>query len=257
MSDKHVLDRRSIPTIQIHDTPDEVASAAAEQVQRQLKRRADSVFALPTGQTPLSLYAELARRCRDGELSFSEARTFNLDEFVHIPPDSPLSFESYMVHHLFSHIDIDLTKARLPNGNAPDLHAECREYERAIAATGGIDLAIVGIGRNGHLAFNEPGTSFTSRTHVVQLSPTSREAFASEFGGIDRVPKLGITVGLGTILEARRIILLALGPDKAAIIARALQGPITVDVPATILQQHPNVLVILDRSAASRLHLAS
>ncbi|MCL4543106.1 MAG: glucosamine-6-phosphate deaminase [Chloroflexi bacterium] len=257
MTERSVMERRSAPSVQVLASAEEVALAAAEQVQRQLKRRSDSVLALPTGQTPIGLYAELSRRCRDGELSFADVRTFNLDEFVHIPPDSPLSFESYMMQHLFSHIDVDLAKVRLPNGNAPNLDAECRDYEREIAAAGGIDLAIVGIGLNGHLAFNEPGTPFESRTHVVRLSPSSREAFAAEFGGIDRVPELGITMGLGTVGEARRIILLALGQDKAEIVARALEGPVTVDVPASILQQHPNVQVILDRGAAHRLHVMS
>lgn len=227
---------------------------AADQVKRQLQARADSVLALPTGQTPVSLYAELARRCREEEMSFAEARTFNLDEFVAIPADHPASFKSYMMTHLFSHIDIDLANVRLPNGAAQHLEHECRAYERDIAAVGGIDLAIAGIGGNGHIAFNEPGTPFDARTRVINLTPETIEAHAAEFGGAQRVPRQAITMGTGTILAARRIVLLALGADKAEIVARAVDGPVTRAVPASVLQLHPNVLVILDREAAARLH---
>ena len=254
MGERSPSERRSAPAIQVAPSPEEVARAAADQVKRQLQARADSVLALPTGQTPVGLYAELSRRCRDEEMSFAEVRTFNLDEFVGMPADHPASFENFMMTHLFSHIDIDLAKVRLPNGTAPNLEQECRAYEREIAAVGGIDLAIAGIGGNGHIAFNEPGTPFDARTRVVELTPQTIAAHAAEFGGADRVPRRAITMGTGTILAARRILLLALGPDKAEIVARAIDGPLSREVPASALQLHPNVLVILDRAAASRLH---
>lgn len=249
-------DRRSAPTVVVAQSPDEFAGAVAVQVKRQLHARSSSVLALPTGQTPIGVYAELSRRCREEEISFVDVRTFNLDEFVGLPADHPASFETYMMAHLFSHIDIDLAKVHIPNGNAANLEQECRAYEREIAAVGGIDLAIVGIGANGHIAFNEPGTPFDSRTRVIELTTSSKAAHAVEFGGIDQVPELAITMGIGTILQSRRIVLLALGADKAEIVARAIEGPVTTDVPASALQTHPNVLVMLDRAAAANLHIA-
>lgn len=255
MTDRHAAERRSAPAVYVAASHDAFAGAVAEQVKRQLQARADSVLALPTGQTPIGLYGELARRCREEDISFAEVRTFNLDEFVGLPTDHPASFETYMMEHLFSHVDIDLAKVRIPNGNAPNLEQECRAYEREMAAVGGVDLAIVGIGANGHIAFNEPGTPFDSRTRVIELTASSRAAHAAEFGNADQVPERAITMGIGTILQARRIVLLALGADKAEIVARAIEGPVTRDVPASALQTHPNVLVMLDRDAAARLHV--
>lgn len=255
MIDRSASERRSAPSVYVAPAPEVFAAAVAEQVKRQLQARADSVLALPTGQTPVTLYAELARRCREEEISFADVRTFNLDEFVGLPTDHPASFETFMMEHLFSHIDIDLAKVRIPNGNAPNLEQECRNYEREIAAVGGLDLAIVGIGANGHIAFNEPGTPFDSRTRVIELTAGSRAAHAAEFGGAEHVPERAITMGIRTILEARRIVLLALGNDKAEIVARAVEGPISPDVPASALQTHPNVLVMLDGDAAARLHM--
>jgi glucosamine-6-phosphate deaminase len=255
MTESSTSERRSAPSVYVAPAPKAFAGAVAEQVKRQLQARADSVLALPTGQTPVSLYAELARRCREEEISFAEVRTFNLDEFVGLPTDHPASFETFMMEHLFSHIDIDLAKVRIPNGNAPNLDHECRNYEREIAAVGGLDLAIVGIGANGHIAFNEPGTPFDSRTRVIELTPGSRAAHAAEFGSAEQVPERAITMGIRTILQARRIVLLALGRDKAEIVARAIEGPVSREVPASALQTHPNVLVMLDREAAADLHM--
>jgi glucosamine-6-phosphate deaminase len=254
MTDHPARQRRSSPGIFVAQSSEEFVYAAAEQVKRQLQARADSVLALPTGQTPIGLYQELARRCREEDLSFAEARTFNLDEFVDLPAEHRASFDSFMLTHLFSHIDIDLANVRVPNGNAPNLDQECRAYEREIAAAGGIDLAIIGIGVNGHIAFNEPGTPFDSRTRVVELTLESRQAHADEFGGLEFVPAKAITIGIGTIMEARRIVLLASGSEKAEIVARAIEGPMTRSVPASALQNHPNVLFILDKQATTRLH---
>lgn len=254
MTERSAADRRSAPAVYVAQSPEEFAAAVAEQVKRQLQSRSDNVLALPTGQTPVGVYAELSRRCREEEISFVDVRTFNLDEFVALPADHPASFETYMMAHLFSHIDIDLAKVRIPNGNAPNLEQECRAYERDIAAVGGLDLAIVGIGANGHIAFNEPGTPFDSRTRVIELTEGSKAAHALEFRGVEHVPPRAITMGIGTILQSRRIVLLALGADKAEIVARAIAGPVTSEVPASALQTHPNVQVMLDRAAAARLH---
>jgi len=243
-----------MPSITVAASDDEFSTIAADQVQRLLRTRMDSILALPTGNTPVPLYAELSRRCLNEEMSFAEVRTFNLDEFVAMPSEHPASFETYMMTHLFAHIDVDMANVHMPDGNSSNLEQECRAYERDIAALGGIDLAIVGIGGNGHLAFNEPGAAFDSRTRVVDLTAESLEAHASEFGGLAQVPRRAITMGIGTILEARRILLLARGREKAEIVARAVRGPITREVPASALQSHPNVLVLLDRASASQLH---
>ena len=249
--------RRAGRTIHVASSEEDFAVSAADQVQRQLRARADSVLALPSGKTPVTLYEELSRRCREGEISFADVRTFNLDEFVGVPSDHPASFETYMMTHLFSHIDIDMANVHMPDGRAPSLEQSCQTYERTIAAAGGIDLAIVGIGGNGHIAFNEPGTPFESRTHVVDLTPATLEAHAQDFGGLASVPPRAMTMGIGTIMQARRILFLARGADKADIVARAVEGPVTREVPASALQTHPNVLILLDREAARRLHVGT
>ncbi len=245
--------RRGGPQVIVAGSEREFAVLAADKVQREIRGRADCVLAVPTGNTPTTMYAELSQRCRDGELSFAEVRTFNLDEFVGLPGDHRASFETYMMQNFFTHIDIDMANVHIPNGHAANLEQACVEFERNIAAVGGFDLAVMGIGANGHIAFNEPGTSFDSRTHVVTLSEGSREAHASAFGGLQRVPLEGVTMGIATLLGARRIVLLAKGADKADIVAHALQGPVTAEVPASALQRHQNVTFILDQPAASQL----
>lgn len=204
------------------------------------------VLGLPTGGTPVGFYKALVNM----GISLAKVRTFNLDEYVGLPREHPESYYSFMKRNLYDYVDLDPANAHLPNGNAPDPEEECRRYEEAIRAAGGIDLMILGIGHNGHIGFNEPGTPWDSRTRRVSLTETTRKANARFFSSLDEVPREALTMGIGTIMESRRIMLLASGKDKAAIIDRALNGDPTTLVPATVLQQHPDVIVIVDRAAA-------
>lgn len=247
------LSRRVKPTVHVAASPDEFARLGADVVTRQLGARPDSVLALPTGATPLPLYAELARRCAESALSFSEVHSFNLDEYVGLDPEHSASYHAYMLEHFFSKVDIDMARVQLPNGLASDLEAECARYERAIASVGGLDLAVVGLGVNGHLGFNEPGTPFDTRTHVTSLAPETIDHNVRYFGDRARVPRQAITMGIATIFEARRVLLLASGESKTAAVRAALEGPVSVGVPASVLQAHPHVTVVLDKDAAALL----
>jgi glucosamine-6-phosphate deaminase len=212
------------------------------------------ILALPTGGTPLSMYAALIDRYRSGHISFRHIITLNLDEYVGLAPTHPESYHAYMARTLFDHIDIPPHQTHLLNGNAADLEAECDRYEALIQSLGGIDLLIGGIGVEGHLAFNEAGSSFESRTHCQDLSASTRSANSRFFGNqLDDVPTQALTIGLGTILEARSILILAQGSAKAEIVARAISGPRSVDCPASCLQGHPSVSWVCDREAAAEL----
>lgn len=226
---------------------------AAERAASLIRRRPRCVLGLPTGSTPLTLYRELVRMHREDGLDFSRVSSFNLDEYVGLAPDHPQSFATYMREHLFDRVNIDRKRAHVPRGDAEDLGAECLAYERAIRDAGGIDLQILGIGENGHIAFNEPGSSPGSRTRVTTLTRETRAANAGEFGDPATVPRLAITMGVATILEARSCLLLAAGGEKADAIRAGLEGPVTPRVPATALQLHRDVVVVIDESAASRL----
>jgi glucosamine-6-phosphate deaminase len=173
----------------------------------------------------------------------------NLDEYVGLPPEHPQSYRSFMNEHLFQHIDIPISHTRVPDGNALDLAAECAAHEQAILDHGPVDLQLLGIGHNGHIGFNEPGHRLTGATHVVDLKESTRSANARFFGDIDAVPRQAVTMGVGTILKAKQIILVAFGADKADIIKQALTGPVTTECPASLLQCHPNVLILLDQKA--------
>jgi len=209
----------------------------------------NSVIAWATGRTPIGLYQELTDEIKQGELSFKEIISFNLDDYVGVPSDHPASFHLYMKQHLFDLADIKPANIYLLDGNSDDLEWQCQDYEHLIKQAGGLDIAVLGIGRNGHIAFNEPGTSFDSRTHLVDLANSTREDLAKDFAS-GQAPRQGITIGLGTIMEAKHIILLASGRAKENIIKKALHGPITPTVPASILQKHAQVTVILDQAAA-------
>ena len=237
--------------------PDDAAASAlaARIVQRLLTRKPDAVLGLPAGSTPRRLYQELIRLHRDAALSFRAATTFNLDEYVGISAEHPTSFRAALRAQLFDHIDLTPERTHIPDGLAADPAAECEEYERLIAAAGGIDLQILGIGADGHLGFNEPSSSLGSRTRVKTLMASTRARNAAEFGGNDNVPRHAITMGLGTILEARQCLLLAFGDAKAEAIRRAIEGPVTAMCPASVLQLHPDVRVVLDPAAAQSLEL--
>ncbi|MBI5394449.1 MAG: glucosamine-6-phosphate deaminase [Verrucomicrobia bacterium] len=229
---------------------DAMSRCAADFVETSLRRKPDLVIGLATGSTPLGLYRELARRHREEGLSFAHATTFNLDEYIGLPADHPQSYHSFMRESFFRHVDLDASRTHLPDGNAADIAAECAAYEAAIRAAGGIDLQVLGIGNDGHIGFNEPSSSLRSRTRIKTLTEQTVRANARFFGGADKVPHHAITVGVGTIFEARQCLLLASGPDKAAAVAAAVEGPLTAMCPASALQFHDACTLILDETAA-------
>ena len=213
----------------------------------------NAVLGLATGSTPIPFYQELIRLHRTEGLSFSRVVTFNLDEYRGLERSHPESYWTFMHQRLFDHIDLPPEHIHLPLGIVDDVPAHCAAYEKAIEEAGGIDFQLLGIGRTGHIGFNEPGSTPDSRTREVHLDPITREDAAPAFGGIDQVPATAITMGCGTILAARRIALLAFGKAKAAIVRDAVHGPVTDQVSASFLQDHPAASFILDAEAASLL----
>lgn len=207
-----------------------------------------AVLGLPTGRTPIGMYRHVVAECSRQYHCFRDVVTFNLDEYTRIPREHPGSYYTFMKHHLFDEVDLDPANTHIPDGNAPDLDAECVHYERELAAAGGLDLTFLGLGRNGHIGFNEPGTPFDSRTRVVELTASTRQANADLFAG-DQVPSQAITMGIGTILESRRIVLLASGRGKGEAIARLETLDIDPSFPASALWDHDDVTVLVDRSA--------
>jgi glucosamine-6-phosphate deaminase len=234
----------------IFASADRACRAAARLIARQLEDCPDSVLGLPTGRTVAPVYDFLAKLHPD----CSRVHTFNLDEFVGVSPQHPGSFRTFMEQHLFTKVNLSTRRVHLLDGTAPDLDAECLRFERDIAAAGGIDLLVLGIGVNGHIGFNEPGRELKARTHRTPLRPATRRANASLFGGrASNVPHEALSMGIGTILSARTIALIATGPSKACAIRRLVRGDVTTTVPATFLQLHPRVQLILDKEAAARL----
>ena len=239
---------------------DDTATAAAwvaDQMSDLISQRAKAgvTLGLPTGSTPLAVYAALVDAHRRQGLSLRWVRSFNLDEYHGLAADHPDSYRSFMDQHLFAHVDCPQSSWQVPRGDVPatDVPALATAYEQAITAAGGLDLCLLGIGRNGHIAFNEPGSSPVSRTRLVWLDAVTRRDAASGFGGLDRVPRAGVTMGVATIMAARRIILLASGPAKSAALAAAVEGPVDGHCPASWLQDHPDVVVVCDRAAAAEL----
>jgi len=232
---------------------EELSREAARFLARRLLAKPDLVLALPTGDTPIGMYRELVRLHREGLLDLSQATSFNLDEYLGIPPDHPQSFKSYMHRRLWDHVSLPEEARHIPKSLPEDPEAECRRYEGLIEKAGGIDLAVLGLGENGHIAFNEPGTPFRSLTHVARLSEETRKGEAQAFGGLERVPRQAITMGIRTIMFSREVLLLVSGEGKREILFRALTGPITPQVPGSVLQLHPALTVICDRAAASLL----
>ena len=233
-------------------SPEEACVHAARIVAETVTARPAAVLGLPAGRTPGPVYGELARLHREAGLSFARARAFNLDEYVGLAPDHPASFRRALDEALYRPVGLPAESARSPDGRAPDPAAAARAYEAEIAAAGGFDLVLLGLGGNAHVAFNEPGSAFDSPTRVVTLDAATRAANRATFAP-DEVPRQAITIGIGTILAARRVVLLATGAAKAAAVARALDGPIGVEVPASALRQHAAATAILDGAAASRL----
>jgi glucosamine-6-phosphate deaminase len=229
-----------------------VAARAAERIAALVAERPGAVLGLATGATMLPVYARLAEIFAEGALSLGQARSFNLDEYVGLGADDPASFAAFMRENLVARTDLEPARAHLPDGTAADPEAEARRYEAAIAAAGGIDLQLLGLGRNGHVAFNEPGSDRASRTRVVALAPETRAANAAAFEG-HAVPDRAITVGIATILEARSLLLVATGRAKAGALAAALDGPVGPGCPGSWLRTHPCLTVLCDRAAASAL----
>ncbi|NPU97125.1 MAG: glucosamine-6-phosphate deaminase [Candidatus Omnitrophica bacterium] len=232
---------------------DEISLEAANYVKRLVQNKPNCVLGLATGSTPLGLYKELIRMHREEGLDFSKVYTFNLDEYYGIPHSHEQSYHTFMQENLFQHINVQPERIHVPSGTAEDVKAFCQWYEDEIKRLGGIDLQILGIGRDGHIAFNEPGSSLGSRTRIKTLTQETIEDNARFFGSKDLVPRYAVTMGVGTIFEAKEIILLANGANKAETIAKAVEGPVTAQVTASILQLHPNTIFLLDEAAASKL----
>jgi len=237
----------------IRPNMDAATELVARVIAKELRANSRLVMGLATGRTMESVYARLVQMHREEGLDFSACHTFNLDEYVGLPGNHRNSYRHYMNRHFFLQVNIDLQNTHLPNGMAGNLESECANYERLIQQCGGIDLQLLGIGLNGHLGFNEPLSAFRSRTRVKVLSPVTREQNAQLFESPDQMPNRAITMGVGTILECRRCLLLATGEDKAAIVAQAIEGPVTSMISATALQFHPDCTFILDEAAASQL----
>ena len=232
----------------------EAASILAARIIAQLvRRKPDAVLGLATGSTPLATYRALVHMHREEGLDFSRVTTFNLDEYVGLPPEHPQSYHAFMEEHLFRHLNIPRERIHIPNGLAADVPAECAAYEAAIVAAGGIDLQLLGIGTDGHIGFNEPSSSLASRTRIKTLTAQTRQDNARFFGSAAEVPLHVITMGVGTIMDARQVLLLAFGERKAPAIAAAVEGPITAMNPASILQMHPVAKCLADEPAAARL----
>ena len=237
-------------------TPAEVGRVAAAAIASVVARKPSAVIGLATGSSPQGIYTELARRVAAGEISFAEARGFALDEYVGIPLEHPESYASVIARDVVGPLGFDPSRVRVPDGRAADLEFAAKEYDAAIRAAGGIDVQILGIGPNGHIGFNEPTSSFASRTRIKTLAPATREANARFFDSIDQVPTHCMTQGLGTILEAGRLVLVAQGAAKADAIAAAVEGPLSSFVPGSALQLHEHATVVVDEEAAAGLKLA-
>lgn len=230
------------------------ARALARDVAAHVRRTPSLVLGLPTGRTPVPFYRELVALCRRREIDLSSATTFNLDEFVGLEPRDPHSYRSYMDRHLFDHVNLPPRRIHVLDGSVRDTSAECARYERAIARAGGIDIQVLGLGVNGHIGFNEPSRGLIARTHRTRLTAATRRANRAQFDGqLRAVPREALSMGMATILAARRIVLLATGAAKAACVKRMIEGEISTRVPASFLQLHPAAEVWLDRAAATKL----
>ena len=240
--------------IRVFEDAEDLGRAVANRIANQVKKNPGAVLGLATGGTPLATYAELRRMHAAGVIDFSLVITFNLDEFAGIDASHPGSFRRYMELKLFDSVNLDPRRIHFLNGAATDLDAECVRYEEAIASTGGIDLQLLGIGANGHIGFNEPDDTLAARTHRVRLHDQTRRDNAALFGGNpSQVPREALSMGMGTILKSRAVVLMATGARKARCIELAVNGPITTRLPASFLQLHRDVELYLDRGAASQL----
>jgi len=229
----------------------EIGKAAADVVCELLASKPDAVLGLATGSSPIEMYKELIRRCKDGEISFKNVKTVNLDEYVGLEPTHDQSYAYFMNDNLFNHVDIDKSNTNLPRGLAEDTEAECRRYDAVIDSMGGVDLQVLGIGNNGHIGFNEPDDHFTYGTNCVELTDSTIDANSRFFASRELVPTRAITMGIGQIMKAKKILLVANGKGKAEILDKALFGEVTPSVPASILRFAADVVVCADDDALS------
>ena len=222
---------------------------AANIISAQVIIKPDCVLGLATGSTPIGTYEELIRRYEKGDLDFSKVHSINLDEYRGLSPENDQSYRYFMNTHLFDKINIDKKNTYVPDGLEPDKEKACRDYEEIIRVHGGVDLQVLGLGHNGHIGFNEPGSVFEKETHCVTLSETTREANARFFSSMDEVPTEAYTMGIGSIMQAKKIIVIVTGEGKREIVKKAFQGPITPDVQASVLQLHNDVILVGDEAA--------
>lgn len=237
----------------IAESYEDMSRQAADVLSSWVASQPDCVLGLATGTTPIGLYADLVSDCEAGKISFKQVKTFNLDEYRGLEGTHPQSYRYFMRENLFDHVDIDQAQTHVPDGSCADAEAACEEYEAAIEAAGGVDIQLLGLGHNGHIGFNEPDSIFSTKTHCVKLTESTIEANSRLFDSIDEVPREAYTMGIGTIMRARQILLVANGAGKAEIVKRAFFGPVTPEVPASILQFHPNVTVIVDKEAGKEI----
>lgn len=229
-----------------------MSGEACELVAQRLRTLTDPVLGLATGSTPEGMYQCLINQYKEQQISFKNVTTFNLDEYIGLAADDPNSYQYFMNENFFKHIDIQENKTHLPNGVAPNLKKECTDYEQKITDAGGIDLQVLGLGTNGHIAFNEPGTDFNGRTDIVDLAQATLDANARFFDSIEDVPTQALTMGIQSIMEAKEIILLVSGEQKADALAEVINGDVTEAFPASILQKHNNVTIIADEAALAK-----
>ena len=235
-------------------TEREASALAANVMAEVIKAKPDAAIGLATGSSPINMYRELIRMCEAGEISFKQVRSVNLDEYVGLSPQHDQSYAYFMNANLFDHIDIDKTNAHLPSGLADDMEAECKRYDKVIEAMGGVDIQLLGIGNNGHIGFNEPDTHFPKTTTLVGLTDSTIDANSRFFASRDLVPTKAISMGIGQIMSAKKILLVAFGTGKAQILEKALFGPVTPEVPASILQFFGGeVVVCADEAALSAI----
>ena len=230
----------------------DMSRKAANIISAQIILQPDCVLGLATGSTPIGTYQQLIARYQEGDLDFSQVRTANLDEYRGLTRDNDQSYYYFMYHNLFKEVNIDMANTNIPDGTNPDSAAEAARYDQVIRDLGGVDLQLLGMGHNGHIGFNEPGDAFDKGTHCVDLQPSTIEANKRFFASIDDVPKQAYTMGIQTIMSARKILLLVSGAEKAEILHKALCGPITPHVPASVLQLHNDVTVVADEAALSK-----
>ena len=239
--------------IYVSDDYKGMSRKAANIVSAQVILNPSCVLGLATGSTPIGMYKQLIDWYNKGDLDFSQVKSVNLDEYVGLAPTHDQSYRYFMQHNLFDHVNIDPANTNVPNGLASDPEAECQRYNEVIRSMGGIDVQVLGMGHNGHIGFNEPGQAFELETHVVDLTERTIEANARFFASKDEVPKRAITMGIKSIMQARQILVVVSGEDKADIVKKAFFGPVEPQVPASILQMHPNVVLCGDKAALSKI----